>query len=103
MLRSPVVQAVGSAVGTLALAGAGTLLVVSVASGTATQAIKVYRARSALPCKACRGQKSYLCQVCRGNAVLEWPVSSKGRLALCPVCKGSGEQNCLNCLGEGKV
>ena len=73
--------------------------------------------KTATQCVICTGRKRVACDVCRGERALKYhpfrelpppPLQQHGARAMaastwtcCAMCGASGEQACLNCLGEG--
>lgn len=52
------------------------------------------------------GQDRVTFRSAEGDGALQWsPFEQPAveRLCVCPVCAGTGEQNCFNCLGSGSV
>jgi hypothetical protein len=64
--------------------------------------------KTAVPCGVCHGDKAVLCDICGGEKAIRYhPFKTMPHqhmpLTACAMCSGTGQQTCLNCLGEGYV
>ncbi|WIA11441.1 hypothetical protein OEZ85_011558 [Tetradesmus obliquus] len=78
--------------------------------GIARVVVTQGKKKTAVACCVCHGNKKVKCDVCAGEKAIRYhpfkalPVnSSRMPLTACAMCGASGEQTCLNCLGEGTV
>jgi len=102
----PAVRAIVSAGGTLALFAFTVLGLTTLATNVVKTLITLRQRRTAIDCYRCEGKRVKTCANCQGDcAVMLSPAYNPqvDRLAVCPVCAGTGEQKCFNCLGSGSV
>lgn len=88
--------------------GAATMLVSSVSMGVARVVVTENKKKTAVACGSCHGNKKVRCDICSGEKVIRYhpfkavPINNMPMTA-CAMCTATGEQTCLNCLGEGYV
>lgn len=88
--------------------GAATMLVSSVSMGVAKVVVTENKKKTAVSCGLCHGNKKVRCDICSGEKVIRYhpfkamPINNMPMTA-CAMCGATGEQTCLNCLGDGYV
>eukprot|EP00798_Chlamydomonas_sp_ICE-L_P028928 gene28928-32121_t len=102
-------RAVVAAGGTMLALGAATVAVSSISMGITKMVVEKSQRHLRGPCSACHSKTKVSCAVCQGERVLKYhpartlPTNPKAIWCACAMCEGSGEQTCLNCLGEGEI
>ena len=114
VMNSPLARGLGSAAGTLVVAGAGTLLVVSVATGVASNAIKFHRVRSwwitnsgtvaAASCARCTHFMTYdlVHEYLQARSAVPCKVCSSEARVTCQTCRGGAVLDWVPASGNSK-
>jgi len=107
--RAALGRALVASGGTILALGGATMVVSTVSMGVARAVMNQRKKQYAVPCTICSGHKKVKCDVCTGQKVIryhpfkELPLATRSPPTACAMCNASGEQVCLNCLGDGTI
>eukprot|EP00877_Chromochloris_zofingiensis_P002177 jgi/Chrzof1/11960/Cz06g16050.t1 len=107
MARAALGRALVATGGTMLGLGAATMVVSTVSMAVTRTIVQRRKAKFAVACNLCRGKKRLRCDVCAGTKVIRYhpykqsPVNARTEWTACAMCSATGQQKCLNCLGEG--